>query len=297
MSLPYPPKKLRLSTPTVRAVTADTLLPTPQSSCQSPSPSLNRSLGNGLPLGRVTQFSGQTLSGKTAIASSFAASILSAGHGVVWLETTHSVWEVTTRLTSQVQQNPSNNQRQVQLPLMVFAIPTLESAKEALSALRSDILLLNNLIPEKEIDDASVSNLSIKTLARLRLVVFDSVAAILSPLLGLRVPPAWSGHVAMDEIASALRWFTVRRDISVIVTNRVVSGTGNLHPGLGNKWTAFVDVNVMLNKEDSAEQALLQPTDNSDKTVLDVSVNSKRDYPRSCKVMISASGVSDVHQL
>lgn len=97
--------------------------------------------------------------------------------------------------------------------------------------------------------------------------MFDSIAAIVTPVLGLRVPPAWSGHVALDVVASLLRTAAATGLADVVVTNRVVAvgAVANQHHGsalnhghssrqqeqyaaLGNKWAAFVDVSIFLSR-------------------------------------------------
>lgn len=266
------------------------------------SSALDGALGHALASGRVVQLCGQTLSGKTALAVRLAARVLSTGGGVIWLETTHSTWEVETRLISlahhKIGEVPSSSfpsSSSSCLPLAVFGVPTYTAVMTTLAAIRDDISLLLALpqVVHKPTAQLADDDALRAALCRLRLVVLDSAAAVLSPLLGLRIPPAWSGHVALDHISGALRWLTVHSNAAVVVTNRVVAPMTAAHPALGNKWAAFVDVSAILSCDTSPSTALHAIVSPTSPHVISMNVRSKRDFPRSCRVVITDDGVCD----
>lgn len=141
------------------------------------------------------------------------------------------------------------------------------------------------------------THVPLAAISRLRLVVFDCVASVLAPVLGLRIPPAWTWHVAVDRLARQLRWLAMETGAAVLLTNRL---TAQGKPALGRKWSSFVDVSLTLRREDD-----LQPRDGDGEVafvrgvpsappIVAVRVESKRDCPRECRVMICAKGVVDL---
>lgn len=227
------------------------------------------------------------------LALSFAARILSTGGGVLWLETTHSAWEIRTRVCSlMATRRPPHA---ASLALVVVPVPTIVDALAALAAVKADLLFMRVLPPTTATTPQPRGVFG--ALSRLRLVVFDSAAAVLSPLLGLRIPPAWSGHVALDQLAIALRWLAAETCAAVIVTNRVVMKNQRPHPALGNKWMCFVDVNLTLQREDVHDVVATfesQVPFAATVPIISICVQSKRDRPRRCRVCISDNGIGDI---
>lgn len=197
---------------------------------------------------QVVEVVGRPHSGKTAIATDVARHALAAGRCVVWFETTHSAWEVRSRFPSPLLSRPDQ--------LVIHAVPTYAVAVDALRAVVSTLTTTTHLQQRCEQQQQQ---------QQAKVIVFDSIAAIVTPVLGLRVPPAWSGHVALDVVASLLRTAAATVLADVVVTNRVVvvanqhHGSGlNMNQGqsrqqeqytaLGNKWAAFVDASIFLSR-------------------------------------------------
>lgn len=275
---------------------------------------LNAALNPGLHPRRVTQLAGQSLTGKTAIALEFAKSVLFANGGVLWFETTHSPWEIHTRLSASLSQSPATTPvsrsdvsasdspaivtPHSRLRLAVFPVPTFDTTMLAMSAVQRDILLLRGLEHLPTTGDTQSNNL-VDVLCNLKLVVFDSVATILSPLLGLRLPLAWTGHVALDQISALLRWFATETCSAVLITNRLVATNAIAHPALGLKWASFVDVSITLLRDSDANlennsfnSASLPPT-----SIVSVNVTSKFDRSRACRIALTDDGLSDINKV
>lgn len=164
-----------------------------------------------------------------------------------------------------------------------------------MSAVQRDILLLQQLEGLPATGDTHNNHL-VDVLRNVKLIVFDSVATILSPLLGLRLPPSWTGHVALDQISALLRWFAIETSAAVLITNRLVSTNSVPHPALGLKWTCFVDVSICLSRNDDPNLHNHSVHNVSPRTapVLSVRVASKFDRSRSCRVQIAKDGLQDV---
>lgn len=228
---------------------------------------LNAVLNPGLHPRLVTQLAGQSLTGRTAIALEFAKSVLIANGGVLWFETTHSPWEIHTRLSASLSHPPTTtpvSRSNVsasdspgivfppsRLRLAVFPVPTFDTTMLAMSVVQRDILLLRGLEHLPTTGNTQSDNLA-DVLRNLKLVVSDSVATILSPLLGLRLPLSWTGHVALDQISALLRWFATETCSAVLITNRLVATNAIAHPALGLKWTSFIDVSISLSRDSDA---------------------------------------------
>lgn len=174
--------------------------------------------------------------------------------------------------------------------LLVLPVPTLARLDMTLHALRKDMELLS-AVPGVISDCGLEGLLNAKTLV----VVLDAPNAIISPVLGLRLPPAWSGHVALERIALHLRWLAVRKLAAVVVTNRLVSEPPPPRPALGNRWAAFVDVCITLSRkmldvpesQRSNAREIVSP-------VVEFVVSSKRDRVRRGHLLLAQDGMHDV---
>lgn len=240
---------------------------------------------------------GQSLSGKTALALSFAATVLATGGGVVWFEATHSPWEIERRLIDLL----ATCQDAIQSPpfsaisLVIVPIASIAQACEALTCVRNDVVMAR-VLPSGSCTASSTKSV-LQAVFNLKLVVFDSVATILSPLLGLRIQPGWTGHVALDQLAALLRWFAAEGRAAVVITNRVTIKQGKVMPALGNKWASFVDISLTLHREDDDRvwrTSEVGQTEGVPTPIVTVHVESKRDRPSRCRVMISDHGIRDV---
>lgn len=117
-----------------------------------------------------------------------------------------------------------------------------------------------------------------RAISAVRILVFDSIASVVAPMLGLKSSDGWNGHVGMSEIARALRWFAWK-GVCVVVTNRVVRDGRGTHAALGKFWEAFVDVNILM------EQV--------EEDMICVNVMSKRGGGGQSRIKVTEEGVVD----
>lgn len=230
-------------------------LPSPTVSLPTPSDVLNAALTGGLKSSRITQISAASCNGKTLLAISLAAAALREHYTVDWLETSTSLHSINVALQAQTAQSTGLN---------TFAITSFSHALAVLQALQHDVTLLSGNTGR-------------------RMLVLDSVASLLSPLLGLR-EGMWTGHVAVQQLAVALRWHA-RAGAIVLVINRLTRAGV---PALGNAWTTLVDTQLVLKsvpaEADEEERGLR----------VSVDVSCKRAPSRTCVVELGAKGVTDV---
>lgn len=170
---------------------------------------------------------------------------------------------------------------------------TVDSALKCLRLLRKDVIALRSVpgLAAAPADDRE--KLLANTLKDLKLLVFDSVANVLAPVLGLR-DGAWSGHVALNHVAVELRWFASQVDASVLVTNRVVRDGARMKPALGNTWAALVDVSVVVERVGEYGGVTPRWDERKARFVVRASVASKRASRKECVFQVCEEGVKDV---
>lgn len=250
-------------------------------------------LGGGLHASKITQLVGPSGSGKTQVAFSLAASALKVG-GVIWLDSssTHAVFSrISDILTAQ---NVPKTEIPVLLQrLIVLPTSTVESGLACLRALRKDIVLQRNVSKLGDIVTFAEGKSVVEILARPSLLVFDSVANVLAPVLGLR-DGAWSGHVALNQFCVELRWFACHAGSSVLATNRTVRDGGHMKPALGKIWTALVDVTVGLKPVFELEGRVSGWDTSTESAIIEVHISSKRSGRKHCRLQLSMDGLKDV---
>ncbi|CAN8063064.1 unnamed protein product [Agarophyton chilense] len=176
----------------------------------------------------VVQMSAASRGGKTMMCVRLAATVLRGGGSVVWVDSGAGVWQVSAvvgRLASVAR----------------LSVVCVSSACDALRE-------LERLVRHLQLHALDVAA------PKPRLLVFDSPAALLAPVLGLRASSAYSGHTVMHQIAAAVNRFVLLSDATALLTNRVVGVA--TRPALGNAWSAFVDVHLLLQRLHSDHNGL-----------------------------------------
>lgn len=82
----------------------------------------------------------------------------------------------------------------------------------------------------------------------LRMIVIDSIAAVVSPIIGI---PGGRGHAILSELSFMLKSLARRHNIAVIVTNNVVANRvsdvrSDVQPALGEFWSHVPDTRIVL---------------------------------------------------
>ncbi|NXM09082.1 RA51D protein, partial [Tyrannus savana] len=92
----------------------------------------------------------------------------------------------------------------------------------------------------------------------LKIVVIDSVSAVIYPLLGGRQS---EGLAIMMQLSRELKTLAREFSLAVVVTNQVTrdSSTGPLKPALGRSWSFVPSTRVLLeSKEGAGDKGLTQ---------------------------------------
>ncbi|NXM48009.1 RA51D protein, partial [Gymnorhina tibicen] len=221
------------------------------------SPSLDQLLDSGLYTGEVTELMGAPGSGKTQVCLGIAASVsLGLKQHVLFLDSTGGF--TASRLYQMLQAQTEDEEeqaRQVLGRLRLCSVPQLE-ALQRIQVVRvfSIYELLSAL---QELRDR-LSQQVVSSTGPLKMVVLDSVSAVIYPLLGGRQS---EGLALMMQLSRELKTLAREFSLAVVVTNQVTrdSSTGPLKPALGRSWSFVPSTRVLLEgKEATWEKATTQ---------------------------------------
>jgi hypothetical protein len=207
-------------------------------------------------------------SGKTQLCLTAAAAAASSGKGVVLFDTSAalSVDRIVDILAA-CDVSPRGINDALRRTL-VIPVGTLAEAGQALSRLVDDVLTVRaagrtagraNGQASSDGQDANVSATAI--LRDVGLIVFDSPAALLAPVLGWRWPDGWTGYACSNEIATRLRALANLTRARVLTTNRQVRAEqeGDLRAALGRSWAHVCDVRLFLEEERAGADGDAEP--------------------------------------
>lgn len=227
-------------------------------SCNSrtslPTPSAIFNQNVGLPSSTVLQLYGSSLTGKTMMCISLAAAVLNQNQPVLWLDTCATEWLIRAAISNQSDGRTD-----------LLTVRTASSAPQAVRQLQTLISQLPSL-PNAPMP---------------RLLVFDSPASLLSPVLGLKAPNGCTGHTVMQQLTTLINTFITLSSATVVVTNRVVDSA--TRPALGNVWSNFVDVHLFCQRVQTDEERL----------ELRLTATSKRAPTCTFSVLITDQGMAD----
>ncbi|XP_032242256.1 DNA repair protein RAD51 homolog 4 isoform X2 [Nematostella vectensis] len=118
----------------------------------------------------------------------------------------------------------------------------------------------------------------------LRLIIVDSVAAIITPILG---------HTMMVHLARQLKSLAVDYALSILITNNVVSDSsvaGSVKPALGQTWAHFPNTRVFLQKN-LAHSMVNQAHRASKERIATVTKSSRQPLQISTTFYIGSAGI------
>ncbi|XP_074746319.1 DNA repair protein RAD51 homolog 4 isoform X1 [Strix uralensis] len=206
------------------------------------SPSLDQLLDSGLYTGEVTELMGAPGSGKTQVCLGIVASVsLGLKQHVLFLDSTGGF--TASRLYQMLQAQAEDKEEQLEA-LQRIQVVRVFNIYEMLSALQ-------------ELRDR-LSQQVMSSVGPLKIVVIDSVSAVIYPLLGGKQS---EGLAIMMQLARELKTLAREFSLAVVVTNQVIrdSSTSSLKPALGRSWSFVPSTRVLLeSKEATWEKATTQ---------------------------------------
>ncbi|NXL00013.1 RA51D protein, partial [Mesembrinibis cayennensis] len=205
------------------------------------SPSLDQLLDSGLYTGEVTELMGAPGSGKTQVCLGIAASVsLGLKQHVLFLDSTAGF--TASRLYQMLRARTEDEEEQAALQrIQVVRVFDIYEMLSALQELRDRL-----------------SQQVVSSMGPLKIVVIDSVSAVIYPLLGGKQS---EGLAIMMQLAKELKTLAREFSLAVVVTNQVTrdSSTGPLKPALGRSWSFVPSTRVLLeSKEATWDKATTQ---------------------------------------
>nr|XP_041575986.1 DNA repair protein RAD51 homolog 4 isoform X1 [Taeniopygia guttata] len=201
------------------------------------SPSLDQLLDSGLYTGEVTELMGAPGTGKTQLCLGIAASVsLGLKQHVLFLDSTGGF--TASRLYQMLQAQTEDEEEQLEA-LQRVRVERVFNIYEVLRALQ-------------ELRDR-LSQQVVSSMGPLKVVVLDSVSAVIYPLLGGRQS---EGLALMMQLSRELKTLAREFSLAVVVTNQVTrdSSTGPLKPALGRSWSFVPSTRVLLESKEATRE-------------------------------------------
>ncbi|NWR77459.1 RA51D protein, partial [Centropus unirufus] len=197
------------------------------------SSSLDKLLDSGLYTGEVTELMGAPGSGKTQVCLGIAASVsLSLKQHVLFLDSTGGF--TASRLCQMLRAWTEDEEEQAALQrIQVVRVFDIYEMLSALQELRDRL-----------------SQQVVCSMGPLKIVVIDSVSAVVSPLLGGKQS---EGLAIMMQLARELKTLAREYSLAVVVTNQVTrdSSTAPLRPALGRSWSFVPSTRVLVESKEA----------------------------------------------
>ncbi|KAL6596953.1 hypothetical protein ACP70R_047087 [Stipagrostis hirtigluma subsp. patula] len=190
-------------------------------------------LGGGLRQGQLTEITGPSSSGKTQVCLHSASHVAAMNMGsVMYLDTSNSF-------------SPSRIAGIIDvLPTSLVKEPKNLRLKRVMSSIICetvfDIFSLFEVLHQLEISLKDKVN---KGGIKICLLIIDSISSLLAPIIGGKYP---QGRSMMISVAMTLKKLAAEHNLSVLVTNHMVSaGNGAHKPALGESWKAVPHVRLV----------------------------------------------------
>eukprot|EP00884_Botryococcus_braunii_P017193 jgi/Botrbrau1/4157/Bobra.0192s0025.1 len=211
--------------------------------------SVDELLHGGMREGQHLELVGQAGAGKTQLCLLAAMTTAVRGEGVVYIDTCASF--SARRMALLFRHSPAAQQGKVALAAFVEALSrvTVYRAHDIHTLLG----ILNKLsLQFLEAESGTASGKS-PSKPRVSLVVVDSPAALIGPLLG-GAGAGHQGHALMIALGRQLRSLARRFTLAVLSTNHLVGGGrgAGLRPALGGSWQNQAHVRLQLGVEAEA---------------------------------------------
>ncbi|XP_006832385.1 PREDICTED: DNA repair protein RAD51 homolog 4 isoform X1 [Chrysochloris asiatica] len=196
--------------------------------------SLDKLLDAGLYTGEVTELVGSPGSGKTQICLCMAANVaLSLQQNILYIDSSGGL--TASRLLQLLQARTQDEEEQA-------------AALQRIQVVRAfDIFQMLHVLQ----DLRGTGSQQVISSGTLKMVLVDSVTAVVSPLLGVQ---QGEGLAFMMQLARELK--TVARDlgVAVVVTNHVTRDrdSGKLKPALGRSWSFVPSTRILLDMQEGA---------------------------------------------
>ncbi|KAM4796663.1 DNA repair protein RAD51 homolog 4 isoform 1-T1 [Rhinophrynus dorsalis] len=189
-------------------------------------------LDSGLYTGELTEIAGAAGSGKTQVCQSIAVNVAySLKQSVLYVDTTGGL--TASRLLQLLKSRTENEDEQVASLQRIEVIHVFDVYKllDVLQDLRHNIS--QQLLQSREL---------------LRLVIIDSVCAVIYPLLGGKQT---EGMAIMMQLARELQTMAHDYSLAILITNHITKdGATGIRPALGRSWSFVPSTRILLTRHE-----------------------------------------------
>ncbi|NXY34812.1 RA51D protein, partial [Pomatorhinus ruficollis] len=211
------------------------------------SPRLDQLLDSGLYTGEVTELMGAPGSGKTQVCLGIAASVsLGLKQHVLFLDSTGGF--TASRLYQMLQARTEDEEEQAILGRLRLCFVLQLEALQRIQVVR--VFNIYELLSALQELRDRLSQQVVSSTGPLKMVLLDSVSAVIYPLLGGRQS---EGLALMMHLSRELKSLAREFSLAVVVTNQVTrdSSSGPLKPALGRSWSFVPSTRVLLESKEA----------------------------------------------
>ncbi|XP_053310792.1 DNA repair protein RAD51 homolog 4 [Spea bombifrons] len=224
-------------------------------------------LDSGLYTGEVTEIAGSAGSGKTQICQSIAVNVAyTLKQKVLYVDTTGGL--TATRLLELVQSRTQEEAEQIACLQRIEVVSVFDVYKllDVLQDLRQNI-----------------SQQLLRSGDPLRIVIIDSVCAVIYPLLGGKQT---EGMAMMMHLARDLQTLAHDFSLAVLITNHITKdGATGIRPALGRSWSFVPSTRILLKR--------LEGGNESECRVVSLVKSSRQPANLEVEVQVGCSGILD----
>ncbi|NXX33842.1 RA51D protein, partial [Nicator chloris] len=213
------------------------------------SPSLDQLLDSGLYTGEVTELMGAPGSGKTQVCLGIAASVsLGLKQHVLFLDSTGGFTASRLYQILRAQTEDEEEQARQGLGRLRLCFVLQLEALQRIQVVR--VFNIYELLSALQELRDRLSQQVVSSTGPLKMVLLDSVSAVIYPLLGGRQS---EGLALMMQLSRELKTLAREFSLAVVVTNQVTrdSSTGPLKPALGRSWSFVPSTRVLLESKEA----------------------------------------------
>ena len=89
-----------------------------------------------------------------------------------------------------------------------------------------------------------------------KLLIVDSVSALIAPILGAGGPQQSRGHALMSALGRMLKYIAAHYTVAILCTNHMVGSGTNPRPALGESWKNQPHTRLQLVRPDVGDDRL-----------------------------------------
>lgn len=205
--------------------------------------SVDTLLAGGLREGHLTEFYGEPASGKTQLCTTAAVASAMRGDRVLYIDTTGSFSSRRAAAIYNTLNSRLQDKRSLTDVLQSIHVNRVHTVHDALAALDAQALSMQGLASQNAV-------------CQPKLLIVDSVSALITPILGAGGTQQSHGHALMSALGRMLKYMATCYTVAILCTNHMVGSGTNPRPALGESWKNQPHTRLQLIRPDVGEDRL-----------------------------------------